>query len=200
MSDPGGRSRSSLSWVAGGGVAAATRLILRTRQGTPDRSRIVCPFVRPRRDSNISVGSADGCGFISVGSGRDAATINLIPTSQREVPTDVLELWAHVAVRGELGPNGEFHSWDEPMWERKRQELAAIPPHPDLPFPDYVTTDKFHWLRAEYTAADTKDKLRLATELLRRAEANGDKIEAVWWRAETERLSPKLAPPPREKK
>lgn len=67
-------------------------------------------------------------------------------------------------------------------------------------FPGYVATDRLHWLRAEYEAAAEKDKLRLATELLRRAEASGDKVEAVRWRAETDRLSPHIAPPPREKK
>ena len=71
-------------------------------------------------------------------------------------------------------------------------------PHPDFPFPGYVATDRLHWLRAEFTAATTDaDKLRLATELLRRAEQFGDKAEAIRWRAETNRLSPAVAPPPR---
>ena len=40
-------------------------------------------------------------------------------------------------------------------------------------------------------------KFRRAPELLRRAEASGDKAEAVRWRAEMDRLSPHVAPPPR---
>ena len=83
--------------------------------------------------------------------------------------------------------------------EKKRQQLAAMPtPYPDFPFPGYVATDRLHWLRAEFTAAGTDaNKLRLATELLRRAEAIGDKAEAVGWRVETNRLSPAVPPPPR---
>ena len=142
-----------------------------------------------------------GFGFISVGAGRDSATINLIPTHQRNLSADILEIWAQVAVRGELGPDGAFVPWDEATWEKKRQELAAMPlPYPDFPFPGYVATDKLHWLRAEYNAAPEKDTLRLATDLLSRAEASGDKVEAVRWRAETDRLSPNVAPLPREKK
>ena len=57
-----------------------------------------------------------------------------------------------------------------------------------------------HWLRAEYKAADEKDKLRRANELLQRAEQNGDKNEAVRWRAEVARRTKELAPMPREKK
>ena len=73
-------------------------------------------------------------------------------------------------------------------------------PYPDFPFPGYVATDRLHWLRAEFTAATTDaDKLRLATELLRRAGQFGDKAEAIRWRAETNRLSPAVAPPPRAK-
>ena len=68
-------------------------------------------------------------------------------------------------------------------------------PHPDFPFPGYATTDR---LRAEFTAAAADaDNLRLAAELLRRAEQYGDKAEAIRWRAETNRLSPNVAPPPR---
>lgn len=136
-----------------------------------------------------------------VKSASEAGQIHIIPTSRLDIPPALLQLWAQVAVRGELGPDGEFVPWNEATWEKKRQELAAVPPpHPDFPFPGYVATDKLHWLRAEYTAAADKDKLRLATELLRRAEASGDKVEAVRWRAETDRLTPHVAPPPREVK
>ena len=77
---------------------------------------------------------------------------------------------------------------------------AAKPPYTDFPFPDYVATDKLHWLRAESEAADEKDKLRRANKLLQRAEQNGDKNEAVRWRSEVAKRTKELAPPPREKK
>ncbi len=104
--------------------------------------------------------------------------------TQLNIPPGHLELWAQVAVRGELAPNGEFVTWNEHTWEEKRQELAAIsPPYADFPFPGYVATDKLHWLRAEYFAATSDmEKQRLAKELLRRAEANGDNPEAARWR------------------
>ncbi|QJX01065.1 serine/threonine-protein kinase [Frigoriglobus tundricola] len=137
-------------------------------------------------------------GTVAVGRGCE---IRVIPSPKiLDVPPALLELWAQVAVRGELGPDGEFVKWTEQTWEKKRQELAAIPPpHPDFPFPGYVVTDKLHWLRAEYEAAAEKDKLRLAADLLRRSEESGDNVEAVRWRAETDRLSPHVAPSPREK-
>jgi serine/threonine protein kinase len=124
--------------------------------------------------------------------------IRLVPTDRLGIPSLLLELWAQVAVRGELGPAGEFVKWNEETWEKKRQELAAVPPpYPDFPFPGYVATDKLHWLRAEYEAAAEKDKLPLATELLRRAEASGDKAEAVRWRAERAKYVREVAPLPR---
>ena len=102
-------------------------------------------------------------------------------------------------MRGELGPGDEFVKWDEPTWERKRQELAAAPaPRPDFPFPGYVATDRLHWLRAEFNAANfDADKVRLATELLRRAEGFGLADEAARWCAELSKLVPEVAPPPR---
>lgn len=109
--------------------------------------------------------------------------IRVIPTSNPDLSPALLELWAQVAVRGELGDEGQFVKWDEPTWEQKRQELAAVPaPNPALPFPGYVATDKLHWLRQEYHDASDADKPRLAAQLLNRAEAADDKIEAVRWR------------------
>jgi len=112
-----------------------------------------------------------------------ASQINLIPTSHLDLPPNLLGLWAEVVVRGQPGEDGAFVKWDERTWEKNRQKLAAIPPPcPDLPFPGYVATDKLYWLQAEYSAATTDaEKRRLAKELLRRSEANGDKAEAVRW-------------------
>ncbi len=122
-----------------------------------------------------------------------AVEVRLLPSVSRlDLPADLLELWAQVAVRGELGPEGQFVKWDEPTWEKKQQELAAKPaPYPDFPFPGHVATDKLHWLRQEYESASAKDKPSLAKQLLNRAEAAGNKAEAVRWRAI---LAPKPSP------
>ena len=54
--------------------------------------------------------------------------LRLIPPADRlDLPPDLLALWAQVAACGELGPSEEFVPWDEPTWQRKRQELAARP-------------------------------------------------------------------------
>jgi serine/threonine protein kinase len=119
----------------------------------------------------------------------DRGEVRLIPSPDRlDLPPELLELWAQVAVRGEIGPEGSFVNWTEPTWERKRQELAARPaPSPDFPFPGHVAADRLHWLRKEYESASAADKSRLAKELLDRAEAAGDKTEATRWRAEVKR-------------
>jgi len=101
-----------------------------------------------------------------------------------DLPADLLELWAQVAVRGVLGEDGQFVKWDEPTWEQKRQQLAAAPaPRPDLPFPGYVATDKLHWLRHEFENASDDDKPLLARQLFDRAESAGDNAEATRWQA-----------------
>jgi hypothetical protein len=114
------------------------------------------------------------------------------PPSRLDLPADLLELWAQVVVRGELDAEGRFVKWDEATWEKKRQELAAKPaPYSDFPFPGRVATDKLHWLRQEYESASDADKAALAKQLLDRAEAAGDKAEAVRWR---EILTPAPSP------
>jgi tRNA A-37 threonylcarbamoyl transferase component Bud32 len=111
------------------------------------------------------------------------------------LPTDLLELWAQVAVRGHLDDEGAFVKWDEPTWEKKRQELAARPaPWPDFPFPGHVAADRLHWLRQEYESASAADKPGLAQQLLDRAEAGGDMAEAVRWRAIVAPVSPPTKP------
>ena len=66
----------------------------------------------------------------------------LPPADQLNIPPDLLELWAQVAVRGCLDERGAFVPWDEQTWEKKRRELAAKPaPYSDFPFPGYVATD-----------------------------------------------------------
>ncbi len=121
-----------------------------------------------------------------------AARILLIPTPSPDMPPDLLELWAKVAVRGEIGPNGNFARWDEPTWDRKRQELASRPMSSlRFPFPGHVATDRLHWLRSEFDDAEAEaDKLHLARQLLGRSEAAGEQAEAVRWRAQLDKLNP----------
>lgn len=119
--------------------------------------------------------------------------IHLLPTTAlKDIPANLLTLWAQVAVCGELAADGTFKKWDEPTWERKRQELAAKqPPVSGLPFPGYLAKDKLHWLRKEFESADDAKKSQIAKQLLDRAEAVGDKVEAVRWRAA---LAPRSRP------
>ncbi len=124
-----------------------------------------------------------GFGIVYITAGHEE--LRLVPSPARlHIPPDLLELWAQVAVCGEIGSDGSFAKWDELTWEKKRQELAAKPaPYPDFPFPGHVANDRLHWLRKEYDSASDADKPRLATQLLDRAEAAGDKAEAARWRA-----------------
>lgn len=124
--------------------------------------------------------------------GSQFAWLRLPPPDRLNIPPDLLDLWAQVAVRGQLDEQDAFVKWDEPTWEKKRQELAAKPaPLPDFPFPGYVARDRLHWLRSEYENAHDQDKPRLAKQLLDRAEVVGDKTETVRWRAI---VTPKSSP------
>jgi WD40 repeat protein len=136
-------------------------------------------------------------GLVSTGQVGNGEVQFIPPAHRLEFPRDLLELWAQVAVRGHLDDQGTFVKWDEPTWEKKRQELAAKPaPYADFPFPGYLAMDKLHWLRAEFDEAVTDaDKLRIVRKLLRRCEAAGDRVEAVRWRAEETKLSRETAPP-----
>ena len=129
--------------------------------------------------------------------GPEVGQVHVVPTSRLNILPALLQLWAQVAVRGELGLDGEFVKWNEETWEQKRQELAAAkPPYEDFPFPGYVATDKLHWLRAEYAVAkEDKEKLRLIDELLRRSETNGDKNEVVRWQNERAKYVRESVPP-----
>jgi eukaryotic-like serine/threonine-protein kinase len=142
----------------------------------------------PSRPGTTPYGNVPGFGLVAaryeqVNYGQGGAVkVRLIPPPSRlDLPADLLELWAQVVVRGELDGEGRFVKWDESKWEKKRQELAAKPvPYPDFPFPGHVATDKLHWLRQEYESARDDS---LARQLLDRAEAAGDKDEAIRWRA-----------------
>lgn len=118
----------------------------------------------------------------------------LLPASVA-ISSDVLQLWAQLAVRGELAEDGTFVKWDESTWERKRQELAAVPPPIEgFPFPGHVAQDKLHWLRGEFKEAkDDADRLRLANKLLEKAASLGDQSETTRWRNESKRLADAVA-------
>src|SRR5882724_11249285 len=83
--------------------------------------------------------------------GRASSVVHVIASPRGDISLNVLELWVQVALCGQLGEDGQFTWWDEPTWERKRQELASLPaPWPDFPFPGYVAVDRLHWLRQQY--------------------------------------------------
>jgi len=118
--------------------------------------------------------------------------LRLFPTAAlKDIPAELLELWAQVAVRGELSSDGQFVKWNEQTWDQKRQKLAvATAPIQGLPFPGYVATDKLHWLRLQFDEAKTdQDKLRIARDLLQRSELAGDRIESARWKSEVSRLA-----------
>src|SRR5213079_985194 len=75
-----------------------------------------------------------GGGMVAAVTEHGGVKLRRLPAADRlDLPADPLQLWAQVAVRGELSPDGQFVKWDEPTWERKRQQLAAVPAsHPDL--------------------------------------------------------------------
>ncbi|MBX9628042.1 MAG: protein kinase [Gemmataceae bacterium] len=138
------------------------------------------------------------CPFVLIGRFHDWEHLRVLPIADASIPPQDLELWAQVVARGELTPADEFVRWDEPIWERKRAELATRPqPLPGFPFPGVVAEDRGYWLRREWTETADADKPRLAAELLRRAEALGDAAEATRWRLELDKLGLHVAPPPR---
>ena len=119
----------------------------------------------------------------------------LPPRDHLNIPPDLLELWAQVLVRGHLDDEGAFVTWNEPNWEKKRQELAAKPaPIADFPFPGHVASDRLHWLRQEFENAGNAEKPRLAKQLLDRAEAMGDQAEVIRWRTLLRESAPKEPP------
>ena len=126
-----------------------------------------------------------GFGTVTACEDNGVVSLGIFPTASRlNMPPDLLELWAQVAVRGELGPDGEFVPWTEATWEKKRQELASKPaPYADFPVPGHVAEDRFRWLRQEFESANHADKRSLAKRLLDRAEVAADKVEATRWRS-----------------
>ncbi len=138
--------------------------------------------------SNDNNGNYDG----SYDGNANYVKLEIFPTATRlNIKPDLLELWAQVAERGELGSDGKFVPWTELEWEKKQQELASHPiPYSDFPFPGDLATDKLYWLRAEFKAALLSDsdksqlqKRALAEKLLRRAEELGNTFEANRCRA-----------------
>lgn len=133
------------------------------------------------RDSSLGFQPAIGLVNVLMHYG---AQIQMLPSAKDNlfIPAEVLELWAKVAVRGELGGDDSFIKWDEPTWEKRRQELAAMPvPYADFPFPGHVANDPLHWLRQEFEGASETAKPVIARQLHERCQGSGDKIEAIRW-------------------
>jgi tRNA A-37 threonylcarbamoyl transferase component Bud32 len=128
-------------------------------------------------------------GWLQSGFGGDSVWVQRLPVpDQLDIPPALVELWAQVVVRGELDEGGSFVKWNESTWEKKCQELAGKPvPYADFPFPGHITADKLHWLRTEFDGAPEADKPGLAKQLLDRAEAAGDQVEASRWRKRLKR-------------
>jgi hypothetical protein len=159
------------------------------------------------------INSDRGLGFAAVR--EDQRWLLQVPLSIPEIAPQHLELWAQVAVCGELGSDGGFQPWDEPTWERHRQELAALPSlSADVPFPGYFARDRQHWMRQQHDAlvddlgfqwwydptADPVDLIRLIETLLERARTAGDAAEIRYWqtRLETRRKKLELSKKPSE--
>jgi len=145
------------------------------------------------------VGLSDRClGFATAR--EDRRWLPQIPLSIPKIAPQQLELWAQVAVCGELGPDGGFQPWDEPTWEQHRQELAALPSlSADVPFPGYVAHDGQHWMRQQYdavswhaTTSDPADLIRPIETLLERARIAGDTAETRYWQTRLETLRKEL--------
>jgi hypothetical protein len=139
-----------------------------------------------------------GYGLAAIVNGQFSA-INVLQVPAAEhlnLPEDLLERWAQVAVRGEIAPDGTFVEWTEPQWEAKRQELAAMKvPDSKFPFPGYLAQNRFHWLQVKLAEADSnEEKLVLMQELMQRAEAVGDKAESDRWRIRKKWLEPQEQP------
>ena len=62
-----------------------------------------------------------GFGLVAAGNGDGPGVkVRLLPlASHLNLPADLLELWAQVAVRGELGEDGQFVKWNEATWEKE---------------------------------------------------------------------------------
>jgi hypothetical protein len=151
-----------------------------TEKTIPARGRYV-----DRKNVMGSYIDEPGSGWVAVDASYPNPAVRLyrLPSPDRlNIPPLLLELWGQVATRGHVDDEGAFVRWDEPTWEKKRQELAASPsPHPDFPFPGHLAVDRLYWLRQEYENANDADKPRLAQQLLDRARAAGDTAEAVRW-------------------
>lgn len=89
-----------------------------------------------------------GLGVVSVEVfASDLYNLHILPDpSKLNIPPAMLELWAQVVVGGELGTDDQFTAWDEPTWQAKQKELAAMaPPYKDFPFPGFVATEPHLW-------------------------------------------------------
>lgn len=88
------------------------------------------------------------------------------------IPPEMLELWAQVVVGGDLTPEGRFQAWDEPTWQARQKQLAAMtPPYADFPFPGWVTQEPhlWWWVQTRQLNGAGKEWDRLMAEWRRRS-------------------------------
>jgi hypothetical protein len=88
-----------------------------------------------------------GYGHVGVTRAKESFELRILPDPKRlTIPPAMLELWAQLVVGGELTPEGTFQPWDEPTWQAKQRELAALkPPYADFPFPGWAATEPHLW-------------------------------------------------------
>ena len=116
----------------------------------------------------------------------DAPELRILPDPKLlDFSPDLLDLWAHIVVGGEISPEGSFQPWDQPTWAAKQRELAAMkPPHTDFPFPGWAATAPHLWFRIRYRELPygNNQAFRLADEYRRLTERNRPDPEPDTWR------------------
>jgi hypothetical protein len=104
--------------------------------------------------------------------------------SKLNIPPAMLELWAQVVTGGELTADGRFEAWDEPTWQAKQSELAAMtPPCKDFPFPGWVTTEPHLWWRIRANVTEnSEERKQLLDEWRQRSGRVRPEPEPDTWR------------------
>lgn len=127
-------------------------------------------------------------GWFSLGVGPEMRTdphLVILPDPLKlNIPPAMLELWAQVVTGGELATDGRFEAWDEPTWQAKQKELAAMkPPHEDLPFPGWVASEPHLWwhIRA-FTTQNYEERNKLLEEWRHRSGRTRPEPEPDTWR------------------
>ncbi len=127
-------------------------------------------------------------GWFSLGVGPEMRTdhhLVILPDPPKlNIPPAMLELWAQVVTGGELATDGRFEVWDEPTWQAKQKELAAMkPPYEDFPFPGWVASKPHLWwhIRA-FMTQNYEERNKLLDEWRRRSGRSRPEPEPDTWR------------------